>query len=324
MDLEKMLRDQVAEAESRNTGVEKLKNFLNRILPESGLDNPEAFFEELKSISAEELLSVLERINGILTEVPIQNRDSFTSESGVQNEFFFNSATELVPPPIEVRKQLLAGTLTALQQQLEGNLPEDIENEDNLENTHEVIARTLFNVIIYLHPFGDGNGRTARTSYYCLSPTIKNKSTSNLAASLAERPPSLREYHQMLNQSTLEMMLDAHGVAWATSDSPQLPMYDTDNPTRGLDADYLRFIAAYDVMTEEERTQYIKTEDNHLVVKRNELPTELIEKVGSRIDAIREEFVSNILEFSIHPEKWPEWLQKPFTQAFSQTETSEE
>lgn len=314
-----MLKDLAVETESRNIGVKRFENFLNRILPEIGLDNSEIFFEGLKSISAEELLSILERINGILTEVPIKNRDSFTSESGVQNEFFFNSAVELVPPPTEVRKRLLSETLSTLQQQLEGKLPDDIDDQGNLEDVREVIARTLFNLIIYLHPFGDGNGRTARTTYSCLSPEIANKSTGQLARRLTERPSSLREYHQMLNQSTLEMMLESRGIAWMVSDSPQLPMYDTDNPTRGLDADYLQFIAAYDVMTEEERTQYITTEEEHLVMKKDELPPELITKISSRINSVREEFVENILEFSVYPEKWPEWLKEPFAQAFNQT-----
>lgn len=35
------------------------------------------------------------------------------------------------------------------------------------------------------------------------------------------------------------------------------------------------------------------------------------------MNAVREEFVDCILEFSAYPEKWPYWLQEPFTKAFS-------
>jgi len=315
-----MLQEQAAETESRTAGVDKLQKFLDRVLPELGLSDSSIFFEELCTMSASELLEILERINGVLTEIPINNRDSLTSESGVQNEFMFNSATELVPPPVAIRKRLLDETISVLKQQLNNNLPDYFEPPENPENTQQVVARTLFNTIIYLHPFDDGNGRTARAVYYSLSPNITDKSTTELATRLSERPKSLKKYHQVLNQSTLEMMLNVHGIEWSFTETPYLPMFDTDNPTRGLDADNLRFIAAFDVMSDEEKNQYIGKKENNLEIKQESLPPELISKIDKRMDAIREEFTDYILDFSVYPEKWPDWLQEPLSQAFSQTD----
>jgi len=321
MNFEEILKEQATEAASRSAGVEKLQKFLDRVLPESGLDDPEVFFNELQKISVDEFLGVLERINGVLTEIPINERESLVTESGVQNEFFFNSATELVPPPLETRKRLMQETLSNLQSQLAGQIPDDIRDQENLENVREVVARTLFNTIIYLHPFGDGNGRTARTTYYALTPQLQNKSTAELVNRLTNRPESLREYHQLLNQSTLEEMLDGRDIKWNFTETPHLPLFNTDNPTRGLDADHLRFIAAFDVMSDKERDQYITKGNNSLVIKQESLPPELVERMDSQLEKIREEFVDSILEFSAYPQKWPDWLQQPFTKAFKHSDT---
>lgn len=322
MDFEKILKEQASEDSSRRAGVEKLQKFLDRTLPESGLNDPEVFFNELQKMSVDELMSILERINGVIIEIPIKERESFATESGVQNEFFFNSATELVPPPLEKRKRLIQETLSNLQSQLAGEFPDEIEDPENLENTREVVARTLFNTIIYLHPFGDSNGRTARTTYYALSPSIQDKSTTELATRLINRPESLREYHQLLNQSTIEMMLDKREIGWSFDETPHLPMFNDDNPTRGLDADHLRFIAAFDVFSDKEKEQYIIRNNNNLIINQESLPPDLITKIGLRMEEVREEFVDNILEFSAYPEKWPDWIQEPFTKSF-QAEISE-
>ncbi len=315
MDFEKILREQRAEQDSRDAGVLKIKRFLERVLPDLRLDDPQTFLSELESMSPDDLLDVLKRINGILTETPISERDSFASESVVQNQFMFVSANELVPPSIEVRKRLLSETLTALQNLIRGETPENFEEPEERERTDEVVARTLFNMIIYLHPFGDGNGRTARTIYTLLSPEIKDKSLELLAPKLTERPKKLKDYHSLLNQSVFEMMLNEHQINWAITDKPYLPVFDIDNPTGGLDANQLMFIAAYDAMDEDERSRYIKNESGHLVIKQDDLTPELKAKLDVNINTIREEFVDSILELSVYPEKWPDWLRKSFLEA---------
>lgn len=198
--------------------------------------------------------------------------------------------------------------------------------ESDDPKTQNAIARTLYNAIIYLHPFPDGNGRTARTLYLLASPSEKKTPEhiqEQFRSLFHKRPKGINHYHEYMNQYVYRLMLEARGLSYEFDDSGffQASMEARNEVSVSTyDNDYMMYLAAYDVMTEEERRLYMQpagTDDAGLKIYRDTLPDDIIERMENHANAVRTEMSRRVLELSWNTDDWPDWLADELQGALS-------
>jgi hypothetical protein len=312
MNIEYIEKQQKEEEEQKIRGTEKIENFLERVVGNKNINNPDFFIDLLGKMDYEQFISYLKRVNGIVKEIPIKDRGAFKNESGVVNTSMMESTPEIVPPKKEKRIEIMKEVFDKLK---------NLALSDR-EDKKEIISRSIFNSIIYLHPFNDGNGRTARTLYFLTSPIFKNsKAEWKLNYVVKRRTEGLKEYHENINLVVYRNLLQGKGIEWMNNGSEEesvWPEYEDDSPVSGFDRDYLGFLAAYQAMSKDERNKYITNQEdnkNKLSVNEENLSDELKAKIKVEKEKIREEFARKIIDMSFDPE-WPEWLEEELEEAF--------
>ena len=127
----------------------KVATFLKRIDSENKVEDVKEKNEFIQNISFDQFQSLLLRINGILRNIPIKKRSFHaTPEAGIINLRKDGKVTYVTPPNSE-KIHLLEESLDALKRM-------------TLSNRNVEAAMMLGTVINAIHPFEDGNGRTAR------------------------------------------------------------------------------------------------------------------------------------------------------------------
>lgn len=301
------------EGEQRTEGAESLVRFLERIFSAEELADSAMLTEKLVGGDYDSFQNILKRLNGILTKTPIRQREIAQRETNIG---MGGVAKEIMFPNVESRQKLLEEVFIHLQILIESSDPK----------AQNAIARTLYNAVIYLHPFPDGNGRTARALYFLASPSEKKtpgNTQEQLRSVLHKRPKGINFYHEYMNQYVYRLMLGDRGLSYeydadgffqasmGTQDEAQVSNYDDD---------YMMYLAAYDVMTEEERRSYIQKtggDGTGLKIYRDTLPDDLVERMENHANAVRTEMSRRVLELSWNTDDWPDWLTDELQGALS-------
>ncbi|MFC1644599.1 Fic family protein [Patescibacteria group bacterium] len=310
MNFEDNIKQQKEEERERVVGSEKLEKFLEKIIDVKDLENPDFFMDILGQVDYSQFMAHLERINGIIKQIPIANRDSFDSESKIVSSFMMTEGSaEIVPPRKEMRVIIMEEAF---------NRAKEISLGDD-ENKKKIVSRLIFNAIIYLHPFKDGNGRTARALYKLLSLEGKDEEW-NLSKIIKVRSEKLKDYHEGLNFFIFDQMLSERNVKWLNSESEEnsvWPHYIDETIGIGFDKTYLGFLSAYQAMSEEEINKYVSIgERDKNFINGESLPQELKSRIQSEKIKLREEFVRKILDASSNDQEWPEELSNRLKDAF--------
>ena len=287
--IEEIQRKEQETTAKRKAGIEKLKTYLEKAIKSEDLANPDFFVERLAHISYEQFTKILNQVNERINDALFPTQGTFKKVSGVTATQFASEASELVPPPLERRNELMREMFGKMQLLAQSDDP----------NKAQIIARTLYNTIIYLHPFWDGNGRVARLAYFLISPhAAKNDGTifSDIVTLLEARPKELREYHDWVNYGIFQSFQEGAGIEIGKYH----PRYRDDNPVQAFDSSQLRFLAAYRAMTPEERSKYIESDDESLSIRADKLPEQLKKKTQEELVKLRDEFTRFVLDWSMN------------------------
>jgi len=185
------------------------------------------------------------------------------------------------------------------------------------------LAEMIFNTVIYLHPFKDGNGRTARLGYFLLAPDIQKTQESfkdDIMKAVSVRNKEIYKYHHYLNHIALLDVLRNSGFELRQGEPAA--RYQNKLKSTGFDDMHVAFIAAYKAMTPEERNIYIQEEDNQgrkerVIKESDSMPKELLERIEAQKAGVRRELISRILELGNDPdeprrERWANYLHNSF------------
>ncbi|MEN9338142.1 MAG: Fic/DOC family [Candidatus Parcubacteria bacterium] len=294
----------------KERGVEKLLDFSDKV--KEFIDSPEKILSILQ-LSPEEVLSSLERINGLLLHKPMSKRKAFSFE-GVQT--LNNSGdVELTFPPNEDRMNIFTEYSTLARKLIQSD-----------EISKDVLSMYIFNLIIYLHPFVDGNGRTARFSANMIHHCGDDEYTriQSLHKTIEERKRLENEnFHYQLNTLGYKWLLYERGIE--SSEGKSKIEIDNVEVFETLETSQLFFIACYDVMSQEERSLYNRSlEENVFVFKASELPKEIKDKARDSLNQARVGFIRKVLDVSlgVHQGKvdtnvTPDWLMDLFKKVIS-------
>lgn len=300
-------RDQVSRgfntsSAERKRGAEQLVDFLTRTLSVEELcDNN--IVERLSEIPYTDFLKLLERINGIIRRVPTAKRDILTPTGAAREVGIFSN---FVFPPVEERQQLMEETFHGMKKIMVSDTPD----------RSQIVARTLFTSMIYLHPAADGNGRTGRALYFLTSPHVqKNPETfkDRLTSLLTYRSYGIDESHATICAAVYYDMIQARGIQHSipvgTDVDAVLPVRPEairyklpalyDPCSFGFDAENLRFIAAYDSMSPLQRQRYQRP--SRYYFEWPELPRAVRKQATTKVPEVRTELVQRILTASLDP-----------------------
>lgn len=187
----------------------------------------------------------------------------------------------------------------------------------NTPDDRQAAAQVLYNAVVYLHPFDDGNGRTARTIYTLVSEHIPHDAYPTILKQAIEgRPSSIDDFHFQLNHSIYHSLLERRGLSTETDTEGHFVNQMLDAKTLGFDGVYLQFIAAFDVLSYEEKKKFNKSSaDGAFSFDEYELSTDVVERICAQMNTTRTEFAELAIEIS--KEKWPDWLVEMLDANFS-------
>lgn len=299
----------------RTQGIERIVKFIERTIGKNRLVDTGFFLDLLANNSLDEDIALLSRCNGLILQTPQQERGLFLASTTIERGLDL----QYHPPEQTDSIEILRQTLTALQA-LAGTQDPTRANR---------IARTLFNLVIYLHPFLDGNGRTARLLYFLFSDSIKKQpeqAKDQLSSVLQNRASRIKDYHELLNTTVYEDLLQRRNIP--TNHDPlnkndRKPIarlesfYITQNS--GFDSNCLGYLALNDCMTSEQREQYGEQLFQDVLVRIydiDQLPQELVDAYQTKLPAIRKEFVRRLLERSLSQQEWPDECNRLLQQVF--------
>ncbi len=130
-----------------DSGAKKLYAFLEKSGFTEIISDSEQFQNWVKTLSFDEFRSHLTRLNGIVREIPIKERNVDGTDVSIGNE---EMGVGFLPPHPDDKDILLKESF------------EKIQALDNSEDQ----GLLLYLVVQYLHLFNDGNGRLGRLLYY--------------------------------------------------------------------------------------------------------------------------------------------------------------
>jgi len=126
-------------------------------------ESDERFEQWFQSLSYEDYIDYLTRLNGILRVVPTGSRS--VDGRGVQVSFGVDGDVSYLPPAVEQKDGLMRDGFAALK--------EITNNEDR--------ALLAYYMIQAIHPYADGNGRTGRLIHELMSGDGKELTKENLS-----------------------------------------------------------------------------------------------------------------------------------------------
>lgn len=307
-DVQRMKQEAVVAKEQKEEGLQDISTFLGKIKSKFDWADNKKILSSLESMSESDYTDLLTRLNKIISATPAQEAhflgEKSSSKIGTGEMSIFDQ-DDIVFPEMENRKKLQHDFFLKLQ--------ETINEEKDSPTLQKRVAISIFNSLIYIHPFKDGNGRTARLSYFLLTPEIPNdkKDVSDVKKVLQSRGKSIERYHDQLNSLGYRMLCHDRGLG---SDPKMKHRMDTSN--WGFDATFLKFVAAYDAMTPEERTKYNKGTEEEYVFREKEFDVDLKIRYEKKLNEVRTEFTKKILDFSLDEKDGQvastPWLQEEF------------
>ena len=144
---------------------EKVFNFLDKTnFLELRKDDNE-FNNWMEKVSYEDFSSYLVRLNGILRDIPIKDRNIDGKNVELLSLTFDESLIRYLPPQPDKKGVLMEQTFEAVKK---------IDNNNDR-------ALLMYYAIQAIHPFADGNGRTGRLFYEIVSDNGKSITKENLS-----------------------------------------------------------------------------------------------------------------------------------------------
>lgn len=316
MRFEEYVQQNAMKDASKKRGIDKTFEFLARITgKEEEVANEELYIEYLRGTTEDDFRKNLTRLNGLLQEIKPPQRALLQSESAI-TEGGYDDLVALRPPSIEAREEILSSTFKKIQELLASKkLPKDEEARR--------VAITFFNTIIYLHPFADANGRLARLLYFLTSPDVDKKSSNpkeRITDVLFKRSKEVDEYHWGINAGWFQQQLENRGILELDEEGHFFSTYEVEE-SWGFDVEMVRFIAAYDVMSPEEREQYGHKSPSGKSLKfiAKELPKELKVKIKGEMERVRKDFTESTINLSLSEEQeFPQWALDTLNKSFEE------
>jgi len=313
--------------EKRTAGLAKMAKFIERTLGSERLADSSVMLEYFSGLEYRQFTDLLKRLNGIINDVfPSERRAPLEKQSHV---VFGGDETnlELVPPSPEISQKILEKTFEKIR----------AIAKDNDQNAAQRVARTLYNSIIYLHSFPDGNGRTARLLYYLFSPHI-GKGGQKISEQLPQvvgarkdsyfgnRVTEVDDYHWVLGMGIYADLLRSKGISDDVDKEGVYVASLKKTEGHGFDVNRLGFIAAYEAMDPDERIKYAHKvgENGAFNFSIKDFPKPLKERIAKQKDAVREEFTRAVLQASASTDEWPDWLDESLDKIFTASATGKD
>lgn len=307
---EDLMAQQEAEEQSRIEGSKNINRFLGRLIGDQDPADPSTFARSFEAMNYDQFLSTLGTLNGILKQIPKSDRQILGKRSQLIEGGDLDWIT-LKPVKTEIAKEMLKNTFETMQAQSKENDP----------GFNQRLAITLYNTIIYLHAFPDGNGRTARLLYFLLSPRIqKTKETfsDHLTQILTKRSKEINNYHHFQNYGTYQMLLDERGIPHDFDEENNEYCATLTSDIYGFDMWSLGYLAVIDTLTDEEKQKYGHPCQHGDVSQftAEDFPADLWQKIELTHEQERQDFTENIIAMSESTSKWPDFLMDPLNKAF--------
>ena len=148
---EKLMTAARMEEEARKVVVDRIVKYISNkfSIAESG---ESSIFESLRDINQEEFLSLLQGVNATVRGLEAKDVEPFPPGIKVKTtDFDIIQKTDFNFPKAESRREIMDEVAEKIRQlTAQGD-----------EQSKQAVAQTLYNAVIYLHPFLDCNGRTA-------------------------------------------------------------------------------------------------------------------------------------------------------------------
>lgn len=155
--------------ENRDEQADKVFRFLEKTHASEIFDTEEHKRDYIRNLSYEDFEDLLVRINGLLREKPIHDREMDGSGVGLKGAY----DREYISPQQKDKPELLNQVLQAVKKMNEKG--EDLND----------IAIVLSSVLNAIHSFKDGNGRTSRLVYQLLSKDFNNERMGEIESALS-------------------------------------------------------------------------------------------------------------------------------------------
>jgi len=305
--------------EKRSAGLAKMAKFIERTLGSERLADSSVMLEYLSGLEYGQFTDLLKRLNGIINNVFPSDRHAPLEKQSHVVFGGYEANLELVPPSPEIAQKILEETFETIR----------TIAKDNDQNAAQRVARTLYNSIIYLHSFPDGNGRTARLLYYLFSPHVEKggkKIDEQLPQVVGARQDSyfgnrvseVDDYHWALGMGIYADLLRSKGISDDVDEDGVYVASLKKTDGHGFDVNRLGFIAAYEAMSPEEREKYKHNvgENGAFNFSIKDFPKPLKERIAKQKDLIREEFTRAVLQASASTDEWPDWLDERLDKIF--------
>lgn len=257
--------------------------------------NSNILVEKLSQFSFNDYLDFLKKINAVVRGKD-SNEVKILEESSEVTSMFGGDI--YCPPGVEERGKIMEEAFQRVKEL-------SVEPSDS---NKVLIADTIYKSIVFLHPFADGNGRTARLLEYLISPIYSaDYSRKKTPEKLEEQVVSLFDGNCVFGlprEHNIEILyfdkeLRSRGMELIVmGDGYFLPQLRSKHKF-GFDFNFLGFLAAYDVMTPEERKTYAipvqvpnRKETNFEFDK---LPKEIKKRIEEKMDTMRVDFARDAI-----------------------------
>jgi len=300
------------EDEARQQGIRNLLRFLEKTCGAESINDQEKFTEILSKLDYDQFKNLLLRINWLICNIPMSERSGEFHQSAV-SQGGWKDWLDYVPPDPTTSEEILSDTFWKMKDVLGSDDPE----------SDQTVALTIFNSVIYLHLFKDGNGRSARLFYTMFTPRKKEFLEEELGKLLEERPQELGDYHTNVNVPIYYTFLRARGI---DIDDNYFDREKNDYKYRlenskmlGFDNNALGFISAMDVMTDEEKEKFAHRYPNeqYFYFVFDDLPEELQNRIKKQQNETRKNFaIAAIDDLALDPNNWEGRRQDPLDKAW--------
>ncbi len=268
----------------RRDRVESAARFFKRLIPEEQFADGHYIMDVFPDAEADSDLAyrwftrLLSVWYGQIHDLPIRDDKRVTNVLSVSN-FLENNTRRMHRVEMRFPKHKEKAKFTAdVIQRLH-----DISKQERTLESQQMFTRLLVHYFHFIHPLADGNGRAARTAFAMMDPSVDRLHIPPqvLLDKIVERPQDELESFNLIRQRLGDRLLQAHGITPGEEravDVYEAPLLTPDaKNTLGntFESQYITFVALHDIMSPEERVQYIHSIDGVPTINILTLPSSL-------------------------------------------------